>query len=72
MVEFVCYFCLRNECTYCIDIMRWCQDRPLICNCKQVGHSGEPRDKQILDPTTGEIFAPGLKVTKEGKVKYSE
>lgn len=30
---------------------------------------GEPRDKQILDPDTGEVYAPGLKVKEDGTVE---
>lgn len=68
----ICYFCLSGKCNYCDDIMNIILGGKLTCECKRTEHSGEPRDKQILDPTTGEIYAPGLKVTEDGEVKYSE
>jgi hypothetical protein len=40
-----------------------------ICRCRKQGHSGEPRDQQILDPETGTVHAPGLQVSIEGEVK---
>lgn len=69
---FVCHLCQKGRCDKCIDIINVILDRKLVCKCTRRDHSGEPRDKQILDPTTGEVFAPGLKVTEDGEVKFSE
>lgn len=32
--------------------------------------SGEPRDKQILDPVTGDVHAPGLVIKRDGSIEY--
>jgi hypothetical protein len=31
--------------------------------------SGEPVLQQIEDPTTGDVYAPGLKVTQDGRIE---
>lgn len=64
-----CDPCKKGECNRCIDIMRVIKLRlPEMCKCKKRGHSGEARDNQILDPETGTVYGPGLRVTQEGEV----
>lgn len=66
---FVCTNCKNKECGACIDVARAVISDVTICNCKRSGHSGDPAEKQIADPFTGDIHAPGLVVTKEGEVR---
>lgn len=65
---FVCTKCKAGECNGCIDILRSLYSERLICHCKAAGHSGEPNEKQILDPETGTVHAPGLTVSIDGEV----
>lgn len=68
---FVCTMCQEGTCNKCIDIMRVAVlGLPVICYCKRKNHSGEPRDKQIVDPETGTVYGPGLRVTLEGDVLH--
>ncbi len=66
---FVCTKCKEGACGACIDVMRVIAlNLPTICFCKRKDHSGEARDKQILDPENGTVHGPGLRVTQEGEV----
>lgn len=52
---YVCDPCKTRDCNNCTDIMRVVFDQQLICKCDRRGHDGEPRDKQVKDPFTGEV-----------------
>lgn len=65
---FVCTHCQAGECEECVDILRSLYTENMICMCSRNEHSGEPVLKQIVDPETGTVYAPGLSVTKEGEV----
>lgn len=65
----VCMSCQRGECNHCVDVIRAIAGfSEELCHCKRKNHSIEPNTQQILDPETGTVYAPGLHVTKEGKV----
>ena len=72
MAEWVCQKCQIDCCDQCADIVYVVMELPLLCQCNKPDHSGEARDKQILDPETGTTWAPGLIVTKDGEVKFPE
>lgn len=63
-----CMACQEGNCNQCTDIVLFVMGSDLICECTAKGHSGEPRDKQILDPETGTVHAPGLTVDIDGTV----
>lgn len=64
-----CPNCHQGKCENCVDVGRLLAGfENTICQCRKKGHSGEPRDQQILDPSTGTVYAPGLKVDVDGKV----
>lgn len=64
-----CEMCQLGVCERCIDVMRYVVGlTDPVCRCKRKGHSGEARDKQIVDPETGTVYGPGLRVTQEGDV----
>lgn len=66
----ICSNCTKGECSTCVDVTRYLAGlRDPICQCRKRGHGGEPRDSQILDPETGDVYAPGLKVAQDGKVE---
>lgn len=65
-----CLSCTSGHCERCTDIVMIVMDREPICECTAEGHSGEPSGRQILDPITGDVYTPGLRVTNEGKVEY--
>jgi hypothetical protein len=65
----VCKACEVGNCVECIDVLRMVYTNKTICECIRQNHSGEPRDQQILDPESGTVFAPGLKVTIDGTVE---
>jgi len=65
----ICPPCHNGRCDNCVDVARFLlgfEDR--LCECTKKGHDGEPLDQQILDPSTGTVYAPGLKVDIDGKV----
>lgn len=64
----VCIPCTRGECQNCVDILRIVYATKTICRCEKRGHSGEPRDQQVLDPETSTVHAPGLSVDIHGEV----
>jgi hypothetical protein len=66
----VCENCRMGACEVCIDVSLILAGREGFCQCKRKGHDGEPRDKQILDPETGTVHAPGLTVDIDGKVTF--
>jgi hypothetical protein len=64
-----CSPCHNGRCDNCVDVARFllgCDDR--ICQCTKQNHDGEAVNSQILDPSTGTVYAPGLKVDIDGKV----
>lgn len=63
-----CSFCRNGVCDRCIDVVRALFSQESVCKCKKQGHMGEPLGKQILDPETGTVHAPGLVVTNDGQV----
>jgi hypothetical protein len=65
----VCKQCEEGRCEECVDVLRAIYSNNLICKCTRRGHAGEPRDKQIMDPETGTVYAPGLEVSIDGEVK---
>ena len=68
VVGWVCKACQEGDCNRCVDIVLIAIGRKTICKCTTEGHSGEPRDKQILDPETGTVHAPGLTVDEDGTI----
>lgn len=68
MKAFVCTECKNDNCIRCIDVARVVFKMEEICKCRRQNHRGEPRDRQIKDPFTGAVHAPGLRVTKDGEV----
>lgn len=68
-----CSNCQAGNCEQCVDVTRILLGRAgLICQCTRRGHSGEPRDKQIADPETGAVHAPGLAVQQDGTVTFND
>lgn len=65
----ICTACGLGNCNECVDIMRAVYSKSDICECTKASHSGEPRDKQILDPDTGAVHAPDLVVDQDGTVE---
>lgn len=64
----ICENCRMDFCEGCVDILLMAVGRDGFCECQRQGHAGEPVDKQILDPDTGTVYAPGLIVDDDGKV----
>lgn len=64
----VCTRCSAGKCEECVDILRMVYTDKTICTCTRQGHSGEPRDQQILDPDTGAVHAPGMVIDKDGGI----
>lgn len=69
---FVCQNCKEGKCIECVDILRILYTSDMICKCKRRGHSGEPSDEQILDPTTGDVYAKALVIKRNGRVQRPE
>lgn len=68
-IDMVCPACKRGDCHDCINISLIFAGRNEICQCIKKDHNaGEPNRKQILDPVTGTVHAPGLTVDMEGEV----
>lgn len=67
---FVCARCQASDCEQCVDVLRVIVNLSPICHCTIQGHDGEPINQQILDPTTGDVHAPGLVVKEDGTVEY--
>ena len=65
---FTCKNCKDNNCTECVDVLRVVYTDHMICRCSRADHNGEPRDSQIADPISGDIYGPGLRVTKAGEI----
>lgn len=65
----VCTHCLQGNCNRCVDTVHIVLGMDCWCQCKRKEHSGEPNTQQIRDPETGTVYAPGLKVTEDGKVE---
>jgi hypothetical protein len=65
-----CSNCHAGNCEQCVDVIHILLGQPCICQCTRRGHSGEPRDKQIADPETGAVYAPGLTVQQDGTVEF--
>ena len=63
-----CAPCLKGECNRCLDTILIAAYLEPMCTCTRRGHDGEPVNKQIQDPGTGVVYAPGLAVTQEGEV----
>lgn len=68
----VCIPCKTGDCNNCVDILRSVYTDVQICKCQRRDHSGEPLSRQILDPETGTVHAPGLTVSEDGEVTYRE
>lgn len=66
---FVCARCQSGDCEQCIDVMRVIVNLVPICHCPIPEHDGEPFKQQILDPTTGDVHAPGLIVKEDGSIE---
>lgn len=67
--DMTCPRCKEDKCNECVDVTRILLGfRDLICTCTRRGHGGEPRDKQIADPFTGDVHAPGLVIKTDGEV----
>lgn len=69
-IPFVCEECKFGACANCVDVLRMVYSDITICQCKRSGHSGDPTDNQIVDPFTGSVHAPGLTVSRDGKVEF--
>lgn len=69
---FVCARCQAGDCRKCVDVLRVIVDLREICHCTIEGHDGEPFRQQITDPETGDVYAPGLIVRKDGSVERTE
>lgn len=67
--HFICTNCTDGKCEECVDILRMVYTDETICRCRKRGHAGEPRDSQVLDPETGDVIGPGLKVGLNGEVE---
>lgn len=65
---FVCTRCKANQCEQCVDVLRALYSDRMICKCRRKNHNGEPMDQQIADPTTGDVYAPGLVVREDGTI----
>lgn len=65
----VCAHCLHDNCSACVDVVRALFGMELICTCTRKGHSGEPRDSQVLDPDTGDVYGPGSVIRANGEVE---
>lgn len=64
-----CPKCHEGKCDECVDVARILAGfQNEICQCTRKKHAGEPQAEQILDPSTGTVYAPGLKVSIDGKV----
>lgn len=64
-----CSACKKGLCDHCIDVARFVVGlNTPICRCKKKNHNGEASDNQIVDPETGTVYGPGLRVTQEGEV----
>lgn len=66
---FVCARCMLGDCEQCIDVMRVIVDLKEICHCLIPDHRCEAINQQIKDPETGDVYAPGLIVRKDGSVE---
>ena len=65
----ICSSCSHGNCNSCVDVTRILAGyKNMICQCTRAGHSGEPSDQQILDPETGTVHAPSLRVTEDGEI----
>ena len=38
------------------------------CGCTRPNHSGEPARKQVKDPFTGAVHAPGMEIAEDGTI----
>lgn len=70
--HFTCTNCQNGDCMICVDVLRMVYTSVTICQCTRQGHSGEATDKQIQDPETGAVYAPGLTVEADGSVTFHE
>lgn len=68
----VCANCKLGVCEKCVDVLRAVYTDEMICQCKRRNHSGEAVEKQVVDPFTGTVHAPGLTVTVDGEVKRND
>jgi hypothetical protein len=53
----------------CVDVVRVAFDMKPLCTCTAKDHGGEPAAKQIEDPFTGDVHAPGMVIKKDGEVE---
>lgn len=74
--QMVCAECKAGVCEFCVDGLRLFYTNETICTCGRTDHSdkmrGEPRLGQVRDPFTGDIHAPGLVVTEDGTVEFTD
>lgn len=68
----VCPNCKAGYCEGCVDVLRAAYSDEKICACVKQGHSGEPSAQQVLDPESGDVYAPGLIVHEDGTVERDE
>lgn len=67
-IDMQCPKCKAGKCNECVDVALILLGRKEICTCTRQAHSGEPRDRQVQDPFTGAIVAPGAIITPDGEV----
>jgi len=68
-----CPNCRDGRCEECVDRLLLLASKNPICTCKKSTHEekmlGEPRLQQIQDPSTGDVYAPAVVISKDGHVR---
>lgn len=64
----ICVPCLEGRCQDCVDVIHVVLDMPLICKCTRANHSGDPTNRQIVDPEDGTVYGPCARIEVDGKV----
>jgi hypothetical protein len=65
----VCKNCQDGQCSRCVDVPRAAAGyTDELCNCRRQGHDGEPVYRQVKDPETETVYAPGVHILKSGTV----